>query len=55
LEAVALAQADRAVPNLGKVELDAQLSREEVRINNEVLEVLEDSIERGRSVCCRYR
>ena len=44
-EAVALAQADRAVPNLGKVELDAQLFKAEVRLNNEVLE---DSIERGQ-------
>ena len=44
-EAVALAQADRAVPNLGKVELDAQLFKAEVRLNNEVHE---DSIERGQ-------
>jgi HK97 family phage major capsid protein len=44
-EATALAQADRAVPNLGKVELDAQLFKAEVRLNNEVLE---DSIERGQ-------
>lgn len=43
-EAVALAPADRSVPNLGKVELDAQLFKAEVRLNNEVLE---DSIERG--------
>jgi hypothetical protein len=44
-EAVALAAADRAVPNLSKVELDAQLFKAEVRLNNEVLE---DSIERGQ-------
>jgi HK97 family phage major capsid protein len=44
-EAVALAQADRSVPNLGKVELDAQLFKAEVRLNNEVLE---DSLERGQ-------
>src|SRR5215831_6599231 len=44
-EATALAPADRAVPNLGKVELDAQLFKAEVRLNNEVLE---DSIERGQ-------
>lgn len=43
-EAAALAQADRAKPNLGKVELDAQLFKAEVRLDNEVLE---DSIERG--------
>lgn len=44
-EATALAQADRAVPNLGKAELDAQLFKAEVRLNNEVLE---DPIERGQ-------
>ncbi|HVY61525.1 MAG TPA: phage major capsid protein [Planctomycetota bacterium] len=44
-EAVALPVADRALPNLGKVELDAQLFKAEVRLNNEVLE---DSIERGQ-------
>src|ERR1700759_5290943 len=44
-EATPLAQAARAVPNLGKVELDAQLFKAEVRLNNEVLE---DSIERGQ-------
>ena len=33
------------MPNLGKVELDAQLFKAEVRLNNEVLE---DSIERGQ-------
>src|SRR5262245_38302307 len=44
-EATALAKDDRAVPNLGKVELDAQLFKAEVRLNNEVLE---DSIERGQ-------
>ena len=44
-EAVALAPADRAVPNLGKVELDAQLFKAEIRLNNEILE---DSIERGQ-------
>jgi HK97 family phage major capsid protein len=44
-EAVAVAAADRAVPNLSKVELDAQLFKAEVRLNNEVLE---DSIERGQ-------
>src|SRR3954469_12790816 len=43
-EATALTQAERAVPNLGKVELDAQLFKAEVRLNNEILE---DSIERG--------
>jgi hypothetical protein len=44
-EAVALPVNDRALPNLGKVELDAQLFKAEVRLNNEVLE---DSIERGQ-------
>jgi len=44
-EAVALAQADRAKPTLGQVELDAQLFKAEVRLNNEILE---DSIERGQ-------
>jgi hypothetical protein len=44
-EAVALPSTDRALPNLGKVELDAQLFKAEVRLNNEVLE---DSIERGQ-------
>jgi HK97 family phage major capsid protein len=44
-ESVALSAADRAQPNLGKVELDAQLFKAEVRLNNEVLE---DSIERGQ-------
>lgn len=43
-EATALPAADRAKPDLGKVELDAQLFKAEVRLNNEVLE---DSIERG--------
>lgn len=40
-----LAAADRSKPSLGKVELDAQLVKAEVRINNEVVE---DSIERGQ-------
>jgi hypothetical protein len=44
-EAVALPVTDRALPSLGKVELDAQLFKAEVRLNNEVLE---DSIERGQ-------
>ena len=44
-EAVALPVGDRALPSLGKVELDAQLFKAEVRLNNEVLE---DSIERGQ-------
>ena len=44
-EAVALPVGDRVLPNLGKVELDAQLFKAEVRLNNEVLE---DSIERGQ-------
>ncbi len=43
-EARALPQADRAKPDLANVELDAQLFKAEVRLNNEVLE---DSIERG--------
>jgi len=43
-EATALPAADRVKPDLGKVELDAQLFKAEVRLNNEVLE---DSIERG--------
>lgn len=43
-EAVALPAADRAKPNLSKVELDAQLFKAEIRLDNEVLE---DSIERG--------
>jgi len=40
-----LAAADRSKPTLGKVELDAQLVKAEVRLNNEVVE---DSIERGQ-------
>src|SRR5512142_496532 len=36
---------DRAKPDLSQVELDAQLFKAEVRLNNEVLE---DSIERGQ-------
>lgn len=43
-EATALSAGDRAKPDLGKVELDAQLFKAEVRLDNEVLE---DSIERG--------
>lgn len=43
-EAQALPAADRAKPDLSKVELDAKLLKAEVRLNNEVLE---DSIERG--------
>lgn len=43
-EATALAAGDRSKPDLGSVELDAQLFKAEVRLNNEVLE---DSIERG--------
>lgn len=43
-EAVALAVGDRAKPNLTKVELNAQLFKAEVRLDNEVLE---DSIERA--------
>lgn len=42
-EATALPAGDRAKPDLGKVELDAQLFKGEVRLDNEVLE---DSIER---------
>lgn len=42
-EATALSAADRAKPDLSKVELDAKLFKAEVRLNNEVLE---DSIER---------
>jgi len=42
-EATAIAAADRAKPDLSKVELDAQLFKGEVRLDNEVLE---DSIER---------
>lgn len=44
-ESTALPVADRAKPDLGLVELDAQLFKAEVRLNNEVLE---DSIERGQ-------
>lgn len=44
-EAKALAAADRATPDLTKEELDAQLFKAEVRLNNEVLQ---DSIEGGR-------
>jgi hypothetical protein len=44
-EATALAPGERATPNLSQVELDAQLFKAEVRLNNEVLE---DSIERGQ-------
>jgi len=44
-ENAALPEADRSKPALGKVELDAQLFRAEVRLNNEVVE---DSIERGQ-------
>jgi len=40
----ALSVGDRSKPDLGKVELDAQLLKAEVRLNNEVLE---DNIERG--------
>jgi len=43
-EATALPAGDRVKPDLSKVELDAQLFKAEVRLNNEVLE---DSIERG--------
>lgn len=43
-EATALPVGDRVKPDLGKVELDAQLFKAEVRMSNEVLE---DSIERG--------
>lgn len=44
-EATALPEAERAKPDLSKVELDAQLFKAEVRLNNETLE---DSIERGQ-------
>lgn len=43
-EGQALSAADRAAPDLDKEELNAQLFKAEVRLNNEVLE---DSIERG--------
>jgi hypothetical protein len=43
-EATALTQAQRAVPDLTQVELDAKLFKAEVRLSDEVLE---DSIERG--------
>ena len=43
-EAQALSTADRAAPEMDKEELNAQLFKAEVRLNNEVLE---DSIERG--------
>ena len=43
-EATALPIGDRVKPDLTSVELDAQLFKAEVRLNNEVLE---DSIERG--------
>ena len=44
-EAAALPAPDRTKPDLSQVELDAQLFKAEVRLNNEVLE---DSIERGQ-------
>lgn len=44
-EGVALSTADRSKPTTSDVELDAQLFKAEVRLNNEVLE---DSIERGQ-------
>jgi HK97 family phage major capsid protein len=44
-EAAALPAGDRSRPDLSHVELDAQLFKAEVRLNNEVLE---DSIERGQ-------
>jgi hypothetical protein len=44
-EAAALPAGDRSKPDLSQVELDAQLFKAEVRLNNEVLE---DSIERGQ-------
>ncbi len=44
VESTALSATDRAKPDLSNVELDAQLFKAEVRLNNEVLE---DSIERG--------
>lgn len=43
-EGTALAPGDRVKPDLGSVELDAQLFKAEVRLNDETLE---DSIERG--------
>jgi len=43
-ESTALAPADRAKPDLSKVELDAKLVKAEVRLSDETLE---DSIERG--------
>ena len=43
--AKALSEADRSKPDLSKVELDAQLFKAEVRLDNEVLE---DSIERNQ-------
>jgi hypothetical protein len=43
-EATALPSADRSKPDLSKVELDAQLFKAEVRLDNEVLE---DNIEGG--------
>lgn len=44
-EATALAEADRAKPDLTKVELDAKLFKAEVRLADEILE---DNIERGQ-------
>ena len=44
-ESAALPAGDRTKPDLSQVELDAQLFKAEVRLNNEVLE---DSIERGQ-------
>lgn len=44
-EAAPLPTGDRTKPDLSQVELDAQLFKAEVRLNNEVLE---DSIERGQ-------
>lgn len=44
-EAAPLSSGDRTKPDLSQVELDAQLFKAEVRLNNEVLE---DSIERGQ-------
>jgi len=44
-EGAPLPEADRSKPDLSQVELDAQLLKAEVRLNNEVLE---DSIERGQ-------
>jgi HK97 family phage major capsid protein len=44
-ENAALPSADRSKPALAKVELDAQLFKAEIRLNNEVVE---DSIERGQ-------